>query len=268
MKLSDYMPADISECYRQLLAAAIEMAEGAGKIHMRYFRKAGLQQSTKLNDSDVVTIADREAEAFVLGYIRSHFPDHGIISEESGCDHDDREWRWVIDPLDGTTNFSAGLPVFCVSIALEHKGEAVVGVVYAPYLEECFFAVKGHGAWLNGTRIRCSTKDQLSKAVVATGMPYDRNDNPDNNLAEICRMAMCVRGVRRMGSAAVDLCYTGAGYFDAYWELNLNRWDVAAGRLVAVEAGAIAESIRADRNHSLLVSAPGVYEAVRSVLLP
>lgn len=262
-----YLPSNLSEQETGLLASAFSMAEKAGEIHMKYFRRKGLEQTTKLNDSDVVTIADKDAETSILSYIREHFPSFGIISEESGRDHDDREWRWVIDPLDGTTNFSMGLPAFCVSIALEYKCEAVIGVVFSPYLGECFYAVKGSGAWLNGKRISCSDKSELSKAVVATGMPYDRNDNQDNNLSEICRMAFRVRGIRRMGSAAIDLCYTAAGFFDAYWELNLNRWDVAAGQLIASEAGVIVEAIRTDRNHSILASNKQLYSAMRNVLL-
>lgn len=258
--------SDIPQEYQSLLSAAFAMAERAGNIHMRYFRTHNLQQTTKLNDSDVVTIADKESETAILSYIREHFPNHGIISEESGRDHEDREWRWVIDPLDGTTNFAMGLPPFCVSIALEHNKEAVVGVVYAPYLKECFYAVKGVGAWINGNPIHCSDKAEMSKAVVATGMPYDRNDNSDNNLAEISRMAFQVRGIRRMGSAAIDLCYTAAGFFDAYWELNLNRWDVAAGQLIATEAGVIVESIRSDRNHSILASNPYLITSMRQIL--
>ena len=260
------IPTNISQDLQPLLQAAFAMAEAAGDIHLRYFRTHDLQQTTKLNDSDVVTIADKESEAAILNYIREHFPDHGIISEESGRDHEDREWRWVIDPLDGTTNFAMGLPPFCVSIALEHNKEAVVGVVYSPYLKECFYAVKDCGAWLNGKPIHCSEKAEISKAVVATGMPYDRNDHPDNNLAEISRMAFRVRGIRRMGSAAIDLCYTAAGFFDAYWELNLNRWDVAAGQLIAREAGAIIESIRSDRNHSILASNPHLLTTMRQIL--
>ena len=263
----DLLTTDTFMNHQQFLKAAIAMAEMAGDIQMRYFRTRDLEQSTKLNDSDVVTIADKESEAAILNYIHTHFPDHGIISEESGRDHEEREWRWVIDPLDGTTNFAMGLPPFCVSIALEHNKEAVVGVVYAPYLKECFYAVKGGGAWLNGKTIHCSDKAEMSKAVVATGMPYDRNDNPDNNLAEICCMALCVRGVRRMGSAAIDLCYTAAGFLDAYWELNLNRWDVAAGQLIASEAGAVVESIRSDRNHSLLASNPQLLGSMRRLLI-
>ncbi len=257
---------DIPLEFQQYMAAALAMAEEAAKIQLRHFRTHDLQQSTKLNDSDVVTIADKESEAAILNYIHSHFHDHGIISEESGRDHEDKEWRWVIDPLDGTTNFANGLPPFCVSIALEHNKTAVIGVVYAPYLQECFYAAKGAGAWLNGNPIHCSNKDEMSKAVVATGMPYDRNDNPDNNLTEISRMAFSVRGIRRMGSAAIDLCYTAAGYFDAYWELNLNRWDVAAGQLIASEAGAAVESIRTSRNHSILASSPYLLGSMRQIL--
>lgn len=265
MKLSLFQTEFSSE-YQPYLKAAFAMAEEAGDIHLRYFRTRNLQQSTKLNDSDVVTIADKESETAILTYIREHFPQHGIISEESGHDHEDREWRWVVDPLDGTTNFATGLPAFCVSIALEYNKEAVLGVVYAPYLQECFYAVKAAGSWLNGKRIHCSDKAEMSKAVVATGMPYDRNDNSDNNLAEISRMAFRVRGIRRMGSAAIDLCYTAAGYFDAYWELNLNRWDVAAGQLIAREAGAIVESIRSDRNHSILASNPNILASMRQII--
>ncbi len=257
---------DIPLEMKPYMEAAFAMAEAAGDIQMRYFRTRNLQQSTKLNDSDVVTIADKESEGAILNHINKHFPDYGIISEESGREHEEKEWRWVIDPLDGTTNFANGLPPFCVSIALEHNKEAVAGVVYAPFLQECFYAVKGAGAWLNGSPIHCSDKAEMTKAVVATGMPYDRNDNTDNNLAEISRMAFRVRGIRRMGSAAIDLCYTAAGYFDAYWELNLNRWDVAAGQLIATEAGAIVESIRADRNHSILASNPQLLNAMREIL--
>lgn len=267
MDFTRYIPDGLSDAEINFLQSALFMAEKAGAIQMKYFRNDNLEQSTKLNDSDVVTVADKESEAFILDYIHALFPEHGIISEESGRENDGKEWRWVIDPLDGTTNFSSGLPVFCVSIALEHFGEAVIGVVFAPYLNECFYAVNDKGAWFNGKRIHCSEKAALSKAVVATGVPYDRNDNPDNNLSEITRMALCVRGIRRMGSAAIDLCYTAAGFFDAYWELNLNRWDVAAGQLIAKEAGVMIESIRKNRNHSILASNPRIYPYIRKILI-
>lgn len=252
--------------YDQFLSDAFDMAHAAGEILLRHFRNRHLEQTTKLNDCDVVTIADKESEAAIIDIIRHRYPSHGILSEEYGAERSDSEWRWVIDPLDGTTSYTAGLPVFCVSIALEHNEEAVVGVVHAPYLRETYTAIKGHGARLNGEAVRCSEQTQLSKAVLATGTPYDRSVCADNNFAEIERMAMKVRGIRRMGSAAIDLSYVGAGFFDAYWELNLQRWDVAAGMLIAAEGGAVIKSIRENRNHSLLVSNPSLIDEVSKVL--
>ena len=139
-----------------------------------------------------VTAADKASEKLIIDCIHEKFPEHGIISEESGPDHSEREWRWVIDPLDGTTNFSQGLPVFSVSIAVEHNGESVVGVVYAPYLGELFHAIKGEAHSLNGKPICCSSKQRMSEAVVATGMPYDKMSNPDNNLREVAKIAPLV----------------------------------------------------------------------------
>lgn len=266
MDLKKFSPEGLTLSELTFLNDAFIMAENVGSIQMKYFRKDNLEQTTKLNDNDVVTIADKESESFIIDYIHTHYPEHGIISEESGKENEDREWRWIIDPLDGTTNFSCGLPAFCVSIALEHSGETVVGVVYSPYLQECFYALKDKGAWFNGRRIHCSEKTEMSKAVVATGAPYDRKENPDNNLKEITKMALLVRGVRRMGSAAIDLCYTAAGFFDAYWELNLNIWDVAAGQLIAKEAGALSESIRSNRNYSILVSNPSLFPIFHKIL--
>jgi len=240
------------------LQEAISMARSAGEIQLEYFRSSHLDINTKLNDSDVVTAADKACERLIRSIIHEKFPLHGIIAEESGLENADREWRWVIDPLDGTTNFSQGLPVFSVSIALEHNEEPVVAVVYAPYLKEFFHAVKGEGAFLNGKTIHCSDKNNISEAVVATGVPYDKLTNPDNNISEIMNVIPRVRGVRRLGSAAIDLCYVAAGFFDAYWELNINRWDVAAGILIASEAGAKVSSIRENRNYSILASAPSI----------
>lgn len=253
--------------YTEYLAIAREMAREAGKIQLRYFRSAHLEMQTKLNVKDVVTAADKACETHLKSMIHSRFPTHGIIAEESGEENADNEWRWVIDPLDGTTNFSQGYPMFCCSIALEHNGEPVVGVVYAPYLDELFEAVKGKGAKLNGKPIHCSTKGDLATAVLATDMPYDRNDNPDNNLTETARMIPLARAVRLDGSAAMDLCYMAAGFYDAYWELNLKHWDVAAGRLIACEAGAVVKDIRHNRNYSVLASGPRLLATVEQLLL-
>lgn len=239
--------------YNQYLTKAMQWAKEAGDVTLRYFRNPELKSVTKQNDFDVLTEADKAAERIIMDNIRQEFPSHSILSEESGtttvCDS---EWLWVIDPLDGTTNFKQGLPVYSISIALQHNGETVAGVVYAPYLGEMFHAAKGSGAFLNGHRLHCGQNDRLSTMVVATGMPYDRDRHPDNNLDNIARVSMQVRGIRRMGSAAIDLAYTAAGYFDAYWELNLNLWDIAAGALMVQEAGGEVESIRSDRNHSIM----------------
>lgn len=254
--------------YKEYLDDAIAMARAAGDVHMKYFRCSDLNLHTKLNDSDVVTVADKESEGLIISMIKEKYPDHGIIAEESDPLNENSEWRWVIDPLDGTTNFSQGLPVFSVSIALEHNCDAVVGVVYAPYLGELFHAIKGEGAFLNGRKIKCANKKKLSEVVVGTGMPYDKRDNPDNNLREISQVATAVRGIRRMGSAAVDLSYVAAGFLDAYWELNLKRWDVAAGSLIALEAGAVILPIRQNRNFSILASSPDISNLIFPLLLP
>lgn len=253
--------------YKAILDSAIQMARASGQIQLEYFRSQKFNINTKLNAYDVVTTADRESENLIVSMIQKLYPTHGIIAEETGIRDEKSDYRWVIDPLDGTTNFSQGLPVFCVSIALEYKEETVIGVVYAPYLDELFYAIKGEGSFFNGEKIRCSNKNKLEEAVVSTGFPYDKRENPDNNIKEISKVAPRVRGLRRMGSAAIDMCYVATGYFDAYWELNLKRWDVAAGTLIAEEAGAKVFSLRDNRNHSILVTAPGICNAMLEVLL-
>ena len=257
----------IENNYKEFLDFAVETARAAGALQLNYFRGSSLEISTKQNDYDVVTAADKVSENYIIESIRKRFPTHAILTEESGYVAEGNDYRWVIDPLDGTTNFSQGLPIFSVSIALEFKGEPIVGVVFAPYLDELFQALKGGGAFFNGNPVRCSSKCRIEESVVATGIPYDKNQNPDNNIKELSKVAPKVRGLRRLGSAAMDLCYVAAGYFDAYWELNLNRWDVSAGTLIAQEAGAKIYSIRENRNHSILAVAPGISEKMLEILL-
>lgn len=244
--------------YTSILLNAISWAREAGAVHLRYFRGNELSIQSKLNDSDIVTAADKAAEKLLLDHIRSVYPDHSILSEESGADEQSGEFRWVIDPLDGTTNFSQGLPLFCVSIGIEHNGETVVGVVYAPYMDELFHAVKGDGAMLNGNPIKVSGKTRLDHSVVSTGFPVDKDVNPDNNLDNVARVMPCVRGLRRLGSAAVDICYCAAGFLDGYWEMNLHEWDVNAALLILAEAGGKAESFRDDRNVSIVAGTPEI----------
>ena len=243
-----------------------EWARQVGEIQLRYFRSADLEISTKYNDFDVVTRADKESEALIISRINETFPDHDILAEESGEYSRRSSWRWVVDPLDGTTNFSQGLPLFCVSIALEHDGEPVVGVVYAPYLNEMFSAVKGAGATLNGCPIHCSKKTSLNMSVVSTGLPVDKKENRDNNLSAISKVGVEVRGLRRLGSAAIDLCYTAAGLLDGYWELALHRWDISAGSLIASEAGATVGYFRPDRPYSILAATPALYPELLALI--
>ena len=248
------------------LLSAIEWARAAGLAHLKHFRKGNLHIQTKINEADIVTVADAEAEQAVISGIRALYPSHAILSEESGAADSGSPFRWVIDPLDGTTNFSSGLPLFSVSIALEYEGETVVGVVYAPYLGELFTAVKGGGAWLNGERIHCSGNTRLERAVVSTGFPVDKNVNPDNNVDNLARVLPHVRGMRRLGSAAIDISYVAAGFLDAYWEMNLHRWDVAAALLIADEAGAVHENYRDDRGISVLVASRGLFPQLRPLI--
>lgn len=252
---------------QELLDNAIAMARKAGEVLLSYFRSNAIEVTAKLNDYDIVTTADKASENLIVSTIRQLYPTHSIITEESGELLEESDLRWVIDPLDGTTNFSQGLPIFSVSIAVEYKGNPIVGVVYAPYLNELFYSTEDSGAYFNGKQLKCSGKERLEEAVVVTGIPYDKRENPDNNIKELSKVAPKVRGLRRMGSAALDLCYVAAGFFDAYWELNLKRWDVAAGILIAREAGAKLFSIRENRNHSILMAAPGICDKMLEILL-
>lgn len=252
--------------YSSLLLDAMSWAREAGAVHMRYFRGNELDIRSKLNDSDVVTAADKAAEKVLIDHIREAYPDHSILSEESGADQHAGDYRWVIDPLDGTTNFSQGLPLFSVSIGIEHNGETVVGVVFAPYLNELFHAVRGEGAWLNGEPVSVSGKTTLEQSVVATGFPVDKLENPDNNLDNVARVMPLVRGMRRLGSAAIDLCYVAAGFLDGYWELNLHAWDASAGLLIVEEAGGSYTHFRFDRNISVVAATPAIHDLLLPML--
>jgi myo-inositol-1(or 4)-monophosphatase len=248
-----------------------QWAKEAGEVHLSFFRGDNLNIQTKRLDTaaDVVTAADKAAEKLLIDYINTNYPEHAILAEESGTVGSDpahSEYRWVIDPLDGTTNFSNGLPLFSVSIAVERFGEPLVGVVYAPYLNEMFHAIFGRGAFLNDKPIRTSRKTDLDQSVIATGFPVDKALTTDNNLQEFSKIMPQVRGIRRLGSAAIDICYVAAGYLDAYWEMNLHRWDVAAASLIAREAGALVSSYRQDREISILASAPALHARLLTTL--
>ena len=255
--------------YEKLLEFAVGMAREAGKIQLGYFRSDRLAIQTKSNVYDVVTRADKESEELIAGMIAERYPDHAILGEEGGSRGDaGSDWRWVVDPLDGTTNYSQGLPIFTVSIALQHKGETVVGVVYAPYLQELFTAVKGGGARLQYAsrepeRIRVGEKQTLATSVIATGFPYDKDVNPDNNSDNVARIIPYVRDVRRLGSAAYDISCVAAGLLDGYWELALHEWDVCAAELILREAGGVVCDFRRDRGISIVAGNGTIVEEIR-----
>lgn len=244
--------------YEEYLEFAVGLARQAGAIQMESFRGGDLAIETKSNLYDVVTRVDKACEALIARSITERYPDHTLLGEEGGLrGREDSEWRWVVDPLDGTTNYSQGLPLFTVSIALQHNGRPVVGVVYAPCVDELYSATLGGGAWLaergrETRRIGVARKEDLRTAVLVTGFPYDKESNADNNLDNVTRILPRIRGLRRMGSAAYDLCCVAAGWTDGFWELALHEWDVAAGVLIVAEAGGVVESLRDNRGVSIV----------------
>ena len=187
---------------------------------------------------DLVTEIDHQSEAFLLGEVQKDFPDHHIFSEESGVIQGDIEHIWYIDPLDGTVNYAHNIPIFSVSIAYAYKGVLTLGAVYDPMRDEMFLAERGKGATLNGKSIHVSSTAELQKSLLVTGFPYDAWNTEQDNFANFIKFGKLSQGVRRLGSAALDLCYVASGRFDGFWELALKPWDVAAGGLICEEAGA------------------------------
>lgn len=225
---------------KRLLNFAIRAARDAGGILADKLGRA-LQVSNK-GDIDLVTEADLAAERLIIERIKSHYPRHAILAEESGATNGTEfvagqsEWRWIIDPLDGTTNYAHGYPCFCVSIALERAGEVQIGVIYDPTRDEIFAAERGQGATLNERRMRVSDVEDLNSAMLCTGFPYNVRERP-NFARDFAKFTMEAQAVRRDGSAAIDLAYVACGRFDGFWEDGLNAWDIAAGVLLIEEAG-------------------------------
>ena len=185
---------------------------------------------------DLVTQFDRKSQDLIVKRLSREFPDYGILSEENISRDVESPIKWIVDPLDGTTNFAHGLPIWAISIALEKKGDILLGVVYDPSRGEMFYAIKGNGAFFNKRQIHVSSVKQLEHSLLVTGFPYDIRSAKDNNLNHFNNFAVRAQAVRRLGSAALDLCYTACGRFDGYWELKLAPWDQAAGSLILREA--------------------------------
>ena len=222
-----------------MLNIAVRAARNAGDIIVRHLNRLDQLTVSSKERNDFVSDADRQAEAEIIAVIRKAYPAHSVLAEESGSHAGDQEFQWIIDPLDGTTNFLHGFPQFAVSIALKHKGRLDQAVVYDPLRQELFTASRGSGAFLDNRRIRVSRQTGLSGALLGTGFPYKDQRHLDAYLQMFRALIVDSAGIRRPGSAALDLAYVAAGRLDGFWEIGLNAWDMAAGVLLIQEAGGL-----------------------------
>lgn len=220
-----------------MLKVAIEAALEAGKFLKENIGKIRHLERKGGHETNLVSEIDKKSEELIISRIKKNFPSHDFLCEESGSAEIKSEYRWIIDPLDGTINYVHGLPIFCVSIGLEHNGEIVAGVVYDPSRDELFTAEKGKGAWFNKKRIQVTKTEKLIESLVVTGFSYAVNKQPEPDITHFTNIVVEVQAVRRLGSAALDLSYVACGRFDGFWERMLNPWDVAAGVLLVTEAG-------------------------------
>lgn len=219
-----------------LKTTLLKATEASGKILQQYFN-GPFEVSSKSTVNDLVTEVDKKSETAIINIIRETYPDHFILSEEVGEIKTDSSVKWIIDPIDGTVNYANGIPICCVSIGVEKDGEMVLGAVYNPFMNELFLAEKGQGATLNGKPIHVSTKAEVSKSCLVTGFPYQWQDMPNNPLVVFERIIKEGIPLRRLGSAAIDLCWVACGRFDGFYEHHLQAWDSAAGYLIVEEAG-------------------------------
>jgi myo-inositol-1(or 4)-monophosphatase len=220
-----------------MLDIAIQAAREAGQFLKESVGKVKNVEMKKGEERNLVSEIDKGSEARIIKMIKGHYPHHGILAEESGGSALTDEYRWIIDPLDGTTNFLHGVPIFSVTIAVERKGTVIAGVTYDPNLDELYTAEQGGGAYMNGARLKVSGATEMINSLFVTGFPYDIEKNPDHPAEHFVNFLSVTQGVRRLGSAALDLAYVAAGRFDAFWEVALNPWDMAAGALFVNEAG-------------------------------
>lgn len=228
--------------YKQTL---INATEAGAKELMRFFNGT-FKISNKEGINNLVTEADHASDLAIQQVIKEAFPDHGIVSEETAEVVSDSEYKWIIDPIDGTVNFANGIPICCVSIGLQYKGKMLMGAVYNPILNEFFFAEKGKGATLNNVKISVSNKTEVLKSCLVTGFPYTYLDQPNGPLQAFERLIRRGVPVRRLGSAAIDLCWVAAGRFDGFYEHQLNAWDSAAGFIIVEEAGGKVTDLNGD----------------------
>ncbi len=251
------MEPTLSEIERLAREAGAILRAGYNKEHQVNFKGV----------IDLVTEVDHQSEAFLLGEVQRNYPDHHIFAEESGIIQGSDQHIWYIDPLDGTVNYAHHIPIFCVSIAYAFQGELTLGAVYDPMRDEMFIAERGKGAFLNGESLRVSSTNDLQRSLLVTGFPYDAWNTEHDNFANFIHFGKLTQGVRRLGSAALDLCYVAAGRFDGFWEMSLKPWDVAAGGLICREASASITNVKGEADfisppQSVVASAPGIHARI------
>jgi myo-inositol-1(or 4)-monophosphatase len=257
-----------------MLNVAIKAARAAGAIINRASLDLDILKINTKSPNDFVTEVDQAAENIIIETLLSAYPEHGILAEESGRAHGAKhsEFVWIIDPLDGTTNFIHGFPVYCVSIALAHRGVVQQAVVYDPTRNDLFYATKGRGAYLNDKRLRVSKRTRMSDALIGTGFPFRRGDNFKRYVKMFEEVMTQCAGLRRPGAAALDLCYVAAGYYDAFFETGLNPWDVAAGSLIITEAGGLIGNFTGEADflnqREVVAGSPKIYGQLVQVLAP
>jgi len=253
------------------LNIAIQAARAAGDLSVRFIDRLDKVKVVEKSPNDFVSDIDRECEAIIIETIHKAFPDHAVLGEETGS-RGDGDTQWVIDPLDGTLNYLHGIPHFSISIAMRVKQRLEVGVVYDPLRQELFTATRGNGAQLNDKRIRVSNRRSLNGAVLGTGFPFGQMDDLDRYMEVMAALMPRASGLRRAGSAALDLAYVAAGRFDGFWEFGLQQWDLAAGALIAREAGAIVAdadgSERYMQTGNIVAAAPRVYREMHAIIGP
>lgn len=253
-----------------MLTIAVRAARAAGDIIVRNMDQLDRIKVTTKQENDFVSIVDHKAEEAIISILKQSYPDHGILAEESGIQDESSDFQWIIDPLDGTTNFLHGFPQFSVSIALKHKNRLEVGIIYDPVSQELFSASRGNGATLNGKKIRVTSHKGLHNALLGTGFPYYDQSYLDTYLETMKALMQKTAGLRRPGSAALDLAWLAAGRIDGFWEFNLKAWDIAAGALIVREAGGIVSDFNNQDGYlesgDIIAAAPKVFPEMIQII--
>jgi myo-inositol-1(or 4)-monophosphatase len=264
----------MSQALHPMLNIAIKAARGAGAIINRASLDLDRLQVDTKAPNDFVTEVDRAAEASIIETLLAAYPGHGILAEESGSTRGakDSDYVWIIDPLDGTTNFIHGLPTYAVSIALSFRNQIQQAVVYDPARNDLFFASKGRGAFLNDKRLRVSKRTRMAEALIGTGFPFRKGDDPDRYIRLFTMVMKSCAGLRRPGAAALDLCYVAAGWYDGFFESGLSPWDIAAGSLMITEAGGLVGNFTGEADYlhrrEVVAGSPKIYGQLVQMLAP